>query len=1095
MGVHLRHPSRKIARVLSELLRASSIATVLVGAPAALAQPIEGATLAADIPAQPLPKALSVFSRETGLQLVYVSGVVRNQQSHPASAGMSAQEALSTMLQGTGLEFQYLTSSSVRILAAPSPKTTAKSGMVAQEEVIVTGTRLSTPEEISIGPITSVSAVEFQQTGLTRVEDALNKLPMFFASMTSTVNNGADGTATLNLRGLGSQRTLVLVDGLRLGPGSTDGRNWSDVNQIPAALVERIDVLTGGASAVYGADAVAGVVNFIINTHYQGVRVEAGYHVNRHNNNDQDGVASLVAAAGDVLPPSTVNTAAGRNVSLIMGTNFANDRGNLTGYVTYDNQDAAAQSQFDYSACPFTPTDATGLACGGSDTSRGGLFYAFSNSTTLIEHTVDPKTGVFRPYAARDVYNFAPVNYFQTPSERWTGGAFATYAFSRHADVYTSVMYMRNSMTAQSAPSGDFGLSVFVPCADPLLTTQEVATLCTPANLAANGGNYEVYNGASYPGLDMLIFRRNSEGGNRVDTYMNESMRAVLGVKGGFAGAWSYNLYAQRSTVHIDDNESNDLGNPQLAAALNVLPGAGGPVCGGQSGTAFTPNPACVPWNIWVPGAVTPASLAFMSIPSFTSGHVTEQVVSGSAMGDFARYGGKLPAAEQGLQLSLGAEWRKEQSSFVPNYEQQQGYVSGSSGAIGLVVGEFTVKELFTEMRLPLAAHRVFADDLFVDGGYRYSKYSRGFDTNTYKLGLQWAPVGAIRLRGSFQRAVRAPNISELFSLQSVSPVGDGTIDPCAGTPTASLAACQLTGVRPAQYGHIPPNSLDTSNGLTGGNPNLQPEVADTYTVGLVLQPPEPENLALSIDYFNIKIEGVIGAIGADAIMRNCLDSVGNPAQAERFCPRIHRDTQGSLWLTSSGYVSDLLVNEGELATRGIDINGSYRVPLSTAGSLLFTLVGTHLQSLQTTPVTGLGSYDCAGYFGTVCGVVTPKWRHVLNAIWSTPWHGVAVDLRWRYIGPSESAQTSPSPFLAGDPYLPLAHIPAYNYFDLNGTIDLSKNFTMRLGVNNIADKAPPLVFGSDCFPTAGGLCNGNTFPGVYDAMGRYLFVELSAQW
>jgi iron complex outermembrane recepter protein len=282
---------------------------------------------------------------------------------------------------------------------------------------------------------------------------------------------------------------------------------------------------------------------------------------------------------------------------------------------------------------------------------------------------------------------------------------------------------------------------------------------------------------------------------------------------------------------------------------------------------------------------------------------------------------------------------------------------------------------------------------------------------------------------------------------------------------------------------------------LLGAAWRLQPEVADTYTVGLVLQPREAKNLTLSIDYFNIKLEGVIGATGADTVMRDCLASVGNPAQAGRFCPLLHRDTQGSLWLTPSGYVSDLLVNEGELATRGIDVNSSYRVPLATAGSLLFALVGTHLQSLQTTPVAGLGSYDCAGYFGTLCGIVTPKWRHVLNATWSTPWHGVAVDLRWRYIGPSESALTNASPFLSGTPYLPLAHIPAYNYFDLNGTINLNKNVALRLGVNNIADKAPPLVVGDDCFGTAGGLCNGNTFPGVYDAMGRYLFVNVSADW
>ena len=1096
MGVHSRHPSAEIATAVSAVFRALSIcaSVALCDSPAALAQTVAPAALAADIPAQPLALALAAFANQTGLQLVYVSGVVRNKKSHAVSAGLDADAALAQLLQGTGLEFQHLDASSVQILAAAASVPEIRNPSPAGEkpiEVIVTGTRLATPNEIAVSPITSVSAVEFRETGLTRVEDVVNKLPMFFASTNSTVNNFADGTAALNLRGLGNQRTLVLVDGMRLGPGSTDGRNWSDVNQIPAALVERVDVLTGGASAVYGADAVAGVVNFIINTHFEGVRVDAGYHINLHNN-DQDGVASLASAAG-VLPPSSVNTASGKNASVIMGTNFANNRGNVTGYVTYDNQAAALQSKFDYSACALNPTASSVLTCAGSEVSRGGSFNAFSDSgTTLFNDTVDPKTGVFRPFVEpNDLYNYAPVNYLQVPNERWTGGAFLKYAFSSHANVYTSVMYMRNSMTAQGAPSGAFGVSAFIPCADPLLTAQEVATLCTPTNIAANGGNYEVYNGENYPGLNMTIFRRNVEGAKRIDTYLNEAARAVLGVKGGFADGWTYNIYTQRNTVHIDHTEDNELGYPQIAEALNVLPGPRGPVCGGQSGTAFTPNPKCVPWNIWVPGAVTPASVAFMSIPVFTTGHVTEQVVSGSATGDLGTYGAKLPAAEQGLQFNLGGEWRKEQSSFVPNYEQQQGYFASANGPISAVAGEFTVKEAFTEMRLPLSAHRVFADDLFVDGGYRYSRYSNGFNTNTYKFGLQWAPVGAIRLRGSFQRAVRVPNISELFSLQFVN--GNGVnVDPCAGTPTASLAACELTGVKPAQYGHIVPSPY-SYNSLTGGNPNLRSEVADTYTMGLVLQPREAENLMLSIDYFNIKIEGVIEATGADTIIGDCLASVGDPAKAGRFCPRIHRDAQGSLWLTPSGYVSDLLVNEGKLATRGIDVNGTYRVPLPTAGSLLFTLVGTHLQSLQTTPVAGLGSYDCAGYFGTLCGAVTPKWRHVMNATWSTPWHGVAVGLRWRYIGPSESALTNPSPFLSGTPYLPLAHIPAYSYFDLNGTIDLSKNFTLRLGVNNIADKAPPLVFGNDCGITA--LCNGNTFPGVYDAMGRYLFVNLSAQW
>jgi len=1089
-----RRRSPEIATVVSGMLRALPLcAPVLVAVPPAIAQSTAVAPLSADIPAQPLGEALDAFASQTGLQVVYVSGILRKQKSRAAPAGLGPREALARMLQGTGLRYEFLTPQSVRILAIAPPERKSGSGD-EQDEVFITGTRLPTANEISISPISTVSAVEFRQTGLTRVEDVLDKLPMFTASTDAAVNNSADGTAALNLRGLGTQRTLVLIDGMRLGPGSTDGRNWSDINQIPAALIDHVDVLTGGASAVYGADAVAGVVNFILDTHYQGVRVDASYHLDHHRNSARDAVASLVSAADDALPPGSVDAAAGESASAVMGTNFAHGGGNVTGYVTYDKQAGVLQSQFDYSACALTPPVTPLPACGGSDTSRGGEFAVLGNGGLVIDDTVDPKTGVFRPFAAGDVYNFAPENYYQTPSERWTGGMFLKYGFGPRASVYARVMYMRNSMMAQLAPSGAFGMSAFIPCADPLLTAQEVATLCTPATLAANGGDYEIYNGVSYPGLDLYVLRRNVEGGNRIDTFTNTALRTVLGVKGSLTDGWAYKAYLQRNSLRIDDSEENDFGSPQITQALNVLPGLSGPVCGGRTGAAFTADPTCVPWNIWVPGAVTSASLAFLHVPSFTTGRLTGEVVSGSVTGDLARYGAKLPAAELGLELSFGAEWRKEQTSFMPNAEQQQGYVEGESNPVIPIAGALTVKELFTEMLLPLATHRKFAEDLSVDGGYRYSAYSRGFKTNAYRLGLQWAPVRAARLRGSYQRAVRAPNISELFSLQFVNNSGF-TVDPCAGTPTASVAACELTGVKAGQYGHIVPSPFGTYNSLTGGNPSLRPEEADTYTAGLVLQPAGVRDLTLSIDYFDIHIEGVIAAIGADTVMRDCLASVDDPAQAGRFCPLIHRDAQGSLGAGGSGYVSDLLVNEGELATRGIDVTGGYRLPLPPAGSLSITIAGTHVQSLQTTPVSGFGSYDCAGYFGTACGVVTPKWRHVLSANWSTPWRGIGLGVRWRYLGASESAQTSASSFLSGTTYLPLARIPAYNYFDLNGVINLSRNLTLQLGVNNLADKAPPLVVGNDCFGTAGGLCNGNTFPGVYDALGRYLFGNLSAQW
>src|SRR2546421_252830 len=302
----------------------------------------------------------------------------------------------------------------------------------AVEEVVITGSRLSTPNEASISPITSVSATDLQATGLNRVEDVLNNLPMVFAGQNSTVSNGSDGTATIDLRGLGPKRTVVLVNGRRLGPGAGDGRSFSDINEIPAALIDRIDILTGGASAVYGADAVAGVVNFVLNTHFQGVRFDAGYDFYQHHNSNS--VASVVSGAGYPLPSGNVNTGFTKNASMLVGSNFADSRGNATFFATFDKQAAVLQAKLDYAACNLQARPNGTLKCGGSDTSArngaGGYFQAYSlgpmgnfSGPAVFTNTVDGATGAWRPYnAAVDRYNFGPTNFYRTPNTRWTGG-------------------------------------------------------------------------------------------------------------------------------------------------------------------------------------------------------------------------------------------------------------------------------------------------------------------------------------------------------------------------------------------------------------------------------------------------------------------------------------------------------------------------------------------------------------------------------------------------------------------------------------------------------------------------------------------------
>ncbi len=325
--------------------------------------------------------------------------------------------------------------------APPAPPAQAQANAAPLQEVVVTGSRLMNPNSTSISPITTVSAADIQATGLTRVEDILNNLPMVFAGENATTSNGADGTATLDLRGLGNVRTLVLVDGLRLGPGAGDGRNYSDINEIPAALIERVDILTGGASSVYGADAVAGVVNFILNTHFEGVKVDAGYNFFQHSQDNPDGVQQAVTAAGFTPAPGSVDTGFSKNVSILVGSNFADNKGNATAYVTYDNTGPVLQKSYDYSACSLT-VSAGALACGGSETSArngaGGEFLGYGNNgVKFLDNTVDGLTNNFRAYQEPgDLFNYGPYNYYETPEVRWTAGTFVNCDVNSHVTVY-----------------------------------------------------------------------------------------------------------------------------------------------------------------------------------------------------------------------------------------------------------------------------------------------------------------------------------------------------------------------------------------------------------------------------------------------------------------------------------------------------------------------------------------------------------------------------------------------------------------------------------------------------------------------------------
>jgi len=969
-----------------------------------------------------------------------------------------------------------------------SPSTTPANGQGDENgAIVVTGTRIPQPNLSSASPITVLNNAEVKLQGTARTEDIINSLPQSFASQGSNISNGATGTATVNLRGLGSRRTLVLVNGRRLMPG--DPRSpVADINFIPALAVDRIDVLTGGASSVYGADAVSGVVNFVMDTKFEGIRMDAQYSFFDHMNNDNiGGYQAANAARGFTVP--TGHTADGGTVdaSLVIGAGFDDGHGHITAYATYRRQHSVLQRDRDYSFCSLadrTPAQAATLGrnfnCGGSGTSANGTFLT--------------NVGTFQVGSGRNFipgstpFNFGPYNYFQRPDERYTFGAFADYEISSALHPYMEAMFMDDRSVAQIAPSGDFGNTTTINCDNPLLSAQQRSIVCSPANLVgANGkatGTPTVFidqNGNPYFQGVVYPLRRNVEGGGRRDDLQHTDYRVVAGMRGDLGGGFSYDASYQYGRVVFAQTYFNDFSVTRLNRALDVVTGPGGtPVC---RSTLNGTDPNCVPYDIFAPGGVTPAALAYLQTPGFSRGNTQETVATASVTAQLGEYGLQTPWANHGLAINVGGEYRKEKLEFNTDQAFSTGDLAGQGGATIGVSGQYHVKEAFTEVQLPLVEDRPFFQLLEVRGGYRYSKYqiaANSFSTDTWKIEGEWAPVRDIKFRASVNRAVRAPNIVELFSTQSVAL--DGSTDPCAGaTPSATQAQCALTGVTAAQYGNVRANPANQYNGLQGGNPNLTPEKSDSLTAGIVLQPRFLPRFALSIDYFNIRLKNSIGPLGADVIISQCI-ATGQPF----YCSKVHRGNGGTLYLSPNGYIEDVNVNAGGLSTRGIDINGSYTQPLPSGwGSLAVSMVGTYLNSLRVNP-DGNVIYNCAGYFGAQCGTPNPKWRHKLRVTYTAP-GGIGLSGQWRYFSKVDRDVLSPDPDLAAAARTAGSdHIKAQSYFDLVLTARIGDHYQFRLGANNVFDKLPPVLV------TPAPFGNGNTYPQVYDSLGRYIFAGVT---
>jgi iron complex outermembrane receptor protein len=1054
------------------------------------------------------------------------------------------------------------------LAAQPTPTRNAQGAPVTSgQEIIVTGTRIPQPNLTSAAPVTVVTNQDVKLTGTTRVEDLLNQLPSVGASQASGVSNGATGTAEVDLRYLGSKRTLALVNGRRLTPGDPNSTTQAaDLNLIPSALIKRVEVLTGGASSVYGADAVAGVVNFIMDTNFTGIRFDGQYSFYQHNNTDFPLGTTCFAAQGSAgctakgqaqtmssilggrkfgFPTGSVADGGTFDGTVSIGAAFDDNRGHAVAYFGYRRVNPVLQGRRNYSDCTiqesarisngffpwvFGPNN---TRCGGSGTANPGNILVFTTTPSVTANgapiTVKTSTfaalgpGTLTPFA-ENLYNFAPLNYFQRPDERYIAGAFADYEVTPAIKPYLEFMFMDDRTLAQIAPSGDFANTNLLNCDNPLLSAQQFKILCGPGSLnLVNGfiGTFPLAVGApanpnpgaapinfinpvtgaanpTYQQAYAQILRRNVEGGPRIADLKHVNYHAVLGMRGDLSKVWSYDSYFQYGKTDYTQVYKNEFSVQRLRNALDVVrnPANGQPVCRSVL-TGADPN--CVPYDIFTAAGPSAAAINYLNIFGVITGQTSEQIADANFTGALGEMGIQTPWADEGVGVNVGAEYRKESLELNPDQSFQSNDLAGQGSPTLPVSGNFRVLEAFGEAQIPIVRHS-FIEDFTLGAGYRKSWYKlsngRAYDTDTYKLSAELAPVRDIRFRASYNRAVRAPNIQELFAPQFTGL--DGSVDPCAGHPIqANEFGCRATGLAVGQA--TAGNPAGQYNGLLGGNPNLAPEKATTKTVGVVLQPRWIPRLAFTVDYWNIDLKNAIQGYGADAIINNCINHSTATAVAPS-CALVHRDAGGSLWLTSNGFIRDLPNNVGRIKTNGWDFNASYSYRLGGLGNLSASFIGTLLQKYEVNNGLPGGTYDCAGFYGSICsGGATsstapmPKWRHKARLSLQMP-DGIGLSAQWRYIGKVTAETLSSDETLHGDfPLDPGLHIKAFSYFDFASTFTIGDHYNLRLGVNNAFDKRPPMVQtgsaalnGSNLCPT--GPCNGNTYPGTWDALGRYIY-------
>ncbi|MXO84634.1 TonB-dependent receptor [Altererythrobacter aurantiacus] len=907
---------------------------------------------------------------------------------------------------------------------------------IVGEPIVVTGSRIPQRNVDTAAPVAVVNQEEFQLSGTVNVENVINTLPQVVPGTTSFSNNPGNGSATLNLRGLGAARNLVLVNGRRWV--FFDTAQIVDLNTIPSFLIESVDVVTGGASAVYGSDAIAGVTNFRLRD-VQGAELGGQYAVTERG----DGASYEIHGA--------------------IGTSFDDGRGSATVFGEYFNRDSVFQGDRAFSN--FALGGDPDLSQGGSSTLPSGVIRYFGDSDTTGTDfdangaVVFDTAGDFRTRQG-DLYNYAPANYLQIPQERYLFGGYADYEVGGGHGLYTEVTYVNNRVAQELAATpvtGDFDVDL-----------SSIADFLNPADLAQLQA-LEAQEGDDDDIINLFLQRRTVETGSRNSLDERNAFRVLGGITGPVTDTISYDAYYSFARTRNSNIQEGNISASLFQAGLD--------------GTSDNPI------NIFGPNTLTPEDVADISILAQNSDVSTLEVVNASLAGTFGDYG--LFDSDP-IGFALGVEYRAVGSRFIPDTALASGDVIGFNAGQP-TEGSYNVKEVFAELNVPI---EFGASRLELTGAGRYSDYSleNVGGVWTYAGGVEFEPVRGVLLRGQYQRAIRAPNVGELFGGAALG--FPAATDPCATSAATSGTLrdlCIANGVPAGSVGD-PGLQLNTQIPATfGGNPDLEEETSTSYTFGVALQPDFVPGFVITADYFNIEIEDAISTISLAQSLALCFNDVQDTTSTacQPFFAQPIRNSAGVIIVDTAVPLGGQ--NIASFETSGIDLEVSYdtTAPFSLftdtgESGLNFGFLGTWTEDYTFTAFPGSDPLQCAGFFGLRCGQPQPEFKWTSRA--SLIDGPVTASVRWRHLGEVDDETGG----------FAVDTIDSYDLIDLTFAFEATEEFTVTFGVNNLFDTLP-------CSPTFDGTvvasCDNsltlgdnqeqaNTYPSTYDVLGRRFFVS-----